>query len=518
MSTRGFAVVLAIVLALAIGAAAASPDVRVSAVEAGVVLDVEIEGVLVDVTTARLDDGRRVVWMLLDPPLPEPEPDEGDDEDASSDDESEPTCPATEPPPSRRLARLEPFDEAKSPRGALQVVASGIAARWIEAVDLDGDGADELLAGVDDRLERFDADGSTTVLVDPALDDGRPVLVGPGDGPAWIRLAGVGRDRYLRYDPEAGAAVEAVTIDNRTRVARHPGGLVVWSPSVMPVPGADGPLLAGWPELTGGDRVQVDLVRPDAATPEARRVDCWGRLPADERPIERFVRLLDGEPVAIVTTIPAGGLNLFGEKRLRIWPLRRDRSRRGVSPLLAVETRVNVWQSIEPVLHDVDGDGQTDLVLAYWKGLKDDRVVLDAYTRNRAGGFELRPRGIAFDVKNGDRSFVLYGPDPTGDGVPDLVVSGDGALRLFAGTSKGSKLVRRPAASVVEIGSCEDGTAGVEIGVAGTGGAFVRTTGAAGPPIPVDLDGDGADELVVRRGACDGPPLSVVRFAVPDRR
>jgi len=51
------------------------------------------------------------------------------------------------------------------------------------------------------------------------------------------------------------------------------------------------------------------------------------------------------------------------------------------APLFAVETRVNAWQSVRLFVRDVDGDGRDDLVLGYWKGLTDDRVVLERQFR-----------------------------------------------------------------------------------------------------------------------------------------
>lgn len=514
--TRSVAFALLLASAPCVLAAGPPPSAGTERFDGGVRIDLEPGGALVDIATTRASDGTRSVWVLVgDPPAVVP----ADDDAKTADADETPACAADEAPPGVRVVRVAPFAADGTPQASRAVVIEGAAASWLDAVDLDGDGFDELLLGIDDRIERLDGlDGARrVVLADPALADGRPTLIGRRDAAAWLRLAGIADDRYLRYEASSGRFVEVVSLATRTEVGRQGEGLVIWSPYVAPVPRAHdptGPLLATAPRVIR-DRVQVDLVRPNADDPALRRVECWGRLPAAERPIERFVRMLDGDPVAIVTTIPAGGLNLFGEKKLRVVPLRRDRSRRGVAPWLAVESRVNVWQPIEPQIHDLDGDGRDDLVLAYWKGLKDDRVVLDVYTRNRAGGFEMRPRGVAFDVKRGDRSFVAYGRDATGDGRPDLILAGDATLQLFAGTGNAARPVRRTATAAVPIGDpCEGGDQSVEIGV-GSAGANVRRGGPDRTPLLEDLDGDGRVEVILRRAGCGGPALQIVRFDAP---
>ena len=70
-------------------------------------------------------------------------------------------------------------------------------------------------------------------------------------------------------------------------------------------------------------------------------------------------------------------------------------------------------------------------------------MVLDAYLRTAEGGFDRSARNTAFDVSKGDREFVQYGADLTGNGIPDLLVRGKKGLMIYPGrrSKKGSQLV-----------------------------------------------------------------------------
>jgi hypothetical protein len=239
--------------------------------------------------------------------------------------------------------------------------------------------------------------------------------------------------------------------------------------------------------------------------------ECWGRLPEEEDVLDHDFLALDGRPVLLLATKPANRLSLFGEKRLRLYPLERDRSRLGLAPLFQADSRMNLWQPAWPKMIDVNADGRDDLVIGYWKGLMDDRVVLDAYLRQEDGGFEVEPRNTAFDVKDGERSFVLHGADLDGDAHADLLIRDQNHLLMYRGTPfvKGAGLVAKSPLAV-PLGSMSREPGYTEVRVDSSGDASITVSGGIRPRL-LDLDADGTPEvLMVRRGG--GEELGVLRI------
>jgi hypothetical protein len=261
------------------------------------------------------------------------------------------------------------------------------------------------------------------------------------------------------------------------------------------------------PEEHGHRRLRVVLVEVTPAG-EASVTDCWAGLPEPEDVLDSRFVLLEDEPMLYVTTKPAGKLAIFGEKRIRLFPLERDRSRLGRPAAFATVSHMNLWQNgIERFL-DVDADGDLDLVVGYWKGLIDHKVVLDAYLRNDDGTFRPEPRTTAFNVKKGDRGWLEYGTDLDGDGVPDLLLRARGSLYVFPGlsSSNGKRLVDKNASLEIPHGDLagESGYTMVSVSMGGVTESQVGTL--ATNPRLADVDGDGRAEIILsRRGAAGSP-------------
>src|SRR6185503_14174928 len=141
----------------------------------------------------------------------------------------------------------------------------------------------------------------------------------------------------------------------------------------------------------------------------------------------------DGAPVLVVTTTSGDKLSLLGEKSLRVYTLGGERTRAGEAPSYAATTGINLWQQAFPVILDLDRDGRDELVLAYWKGLKNAIAALEIYPGGAGGTFG-KARTMTFDVEEGQKDVLNFGDDADGDGRPDLVLIAGHELLVFPGT------------------------------------------------------------------------------------
>jgi hypothetical protein len=350
------------------------------------------------------------------------------------------------------------------------------------------------------------------------LDDPGPVwrVLRPSGAPVpLVADVDLGMLRIHAPDGAAPRLVERARLPLPTAATVERGALHLRSPLPRPPLTLAGgsSVLASPPERFGSRRLRVSLVRLEPSG--AARVEaCWARLPQAERLLEDDVLDVDGAPMLVVATRPADRLAIFGEKQLRLFPLRRDRSRLGLAPSYATESRMNLWQSGTYRMADVDADGRADLVVGYWKGIKDDTVVLDAYLRREDGGFAKSPRSTAFDVEDADTEWLEYGADVDGDGLSDLLIGDGERLLLHRGrpSEDGRRIVERQPLAVA-LGAPFEGD-GLRVVAVSTGGIDSWSEQRPDRTVALeDLDGDGASEiLVVRHGDDDGPgALLVVR-------
>ena len=486
-----------------------TPHAEVKKVQDATLFDLELDGPVLGVVILRKTDQGHRVLALVGPP----EKERG----------AEPCgVAAAAAPEPRRGARLFAW-ELEHPE-TLVAVGRDIPEGTIGAVDLDGDGADEAVLFGDAGIDELVVDLAGRVTTVRPLVAGRfaPVLDASLLGFALkdradpaLRAVSIGS--LTTYRREGTDVVRPTSdVELPIQVYRRSDGFHVRSSTVRPIGRpADGRmrLASGGDSIPDLRRVRVLLLDPEGP-PDSRVVEAWARFPSRERALERRVALLDGSPVLIVLTTPADKLSLFGEKLLRVFPLAADRTRAGNAPLLAQETGINLWQIASSDLLDLDGDGRDDLVLSYWKGLKDAIAAFEVRPRAPDGSFG-RARSFDFDVPEGDRASMFYGKDLDGDGRPDLALRAGGEFLVYPG-SPPDRALDRPVAKVPSrrIPLSEDLRLATAQSVSfGPGGLSVESivTDFRLPRF-VDLDGDGRIEAIFAGGVAPAGRILIVRF------
>ena len=402
----------------------------------------------------------------------------------------------------------------------LELMGTGLAEGTLDSADIDGDGQEELILQYDGGIDlvTMPSTGPTAtraLVADPLLGT---VCCGPRL--AWDSAAA--KDSALRipllgafrsYGPgrEGGLAITS-ELETPERVSPGAERLVVQSPAVRPI----GMLPTGRmvfatePEALGRRRLRSMLLDPDGPA-EKRAVESWALFPQPESVVDSAFAILQGAPVLIVTTTSADKLSLLGEKALRIYPLGGDRTRAGDTPLFAATTGINLWQRTFPTVVDLDGDGRDDLVLAYWKGLKNAIAALEVYKGGAASGFA-KPRSVSFDIEEGEKAFMEFGPDVDGDGRPDLLLFAKRELLVFPG-SEPDRAIQNPVASRASRRiplALDLPRPRVSMSMSLAGFQISRSAGGLGAPHLVDLDGDGRPEAVFAGDGPSGGRASVV--------
>ncbi len=511
-----------------------SPGVTLQQLDGARRIDVVLPGRVLDAAMPRRADGRRDVVALVAPPSLV----------------SDEAGPEAAPPPCDRPPGAPPEPR---PKMLILVDAGGgeglVTLRddlpgdveSVEAVDLDGDGVEEIVVerpaglwlvplgpreGSPPPLERLltearlrpRAGGFIRPLAPPGTG-GEP----PATGYRPLYYAVVPGSLSFYAAVSAGASLgKTFETPLPVETTRGKDGLTIRTPIVRLVgrrPTGE-LLLAAGPEPYGDERLRTILVEPAAPDPD-RSVEFWSRLPSPETLMESAYLTFDGMPAMAVATRPADELSIFREKSLRIFLLdARDRSRAGAPPALAVESHANLWQRITFIASDADRDGRQDLVLGYWKGLKDSRIVLDVYLRLPDGSFARSPRTTEFDVEEGERSMLRYGDDLDGDGRADLILCSAGEAAIFPGSSRsreGSRLMDpKPRWSVpVETSDSfleADDEMDISLG-SGKLSMMFRSVSARWPRFS-DLDADGRPEILFAGEKPGGlGSLQVIRLA-----
>lgn len=403
----------------------------------------------------------------------------------------------------------------------LELMGTGLAEGTLDSADIDGDGQEELILQYDGGIDlvTMPSAGPTAtraLVADPLLGT---VCCGPRL--AWdsaaakdsaLRVALLGAFRSYGPGREGGLAITS-ELETPERVSPGAERLVVQSPAVRPI----GMLPTGRmvfatePEALGRRRLRSMLLDPDGPA-EKRAVESWALFPQPESVVDSAFAILQGAPVLIVTTTSADKLSLLGEKALRIYPLGGDRTRAGDTPLFAATTGINLWQRTFPTVVDLDGDGRDDLVLAYWKGLKNAIAALEVYKGGAASGFA-KPRSVSFDIEEGEKAFMEFGPDVDGDGRPDLLLFAKRELLVFPG-SEPDRAIQNPVASRasrrIPLALDLPRPRGNSMSMSLAGFQISRSAGGLGAPHLVDLDGDGRPEAVFAGDGPSGGRASVV--------
>ncbi|MEA2562237.1 MAG: hypothetical protein QOH06_3741 [Acidobacteriota bacterium] len=382
-----------------------------------------------------------------------------------------------EGPPGARSLQL--LDLAGSLRPLLPEVPTGT----LGALDLDGDGAEEILLGNKGELRSLGSAGrpSEKTILDLSATELRFPSRWRDQQMAGILAGGVGTVRL--YLPNGGALAPSAERNLPSHATRERWGIRLTSPRVRAFRG-DGNLLAAGPEAQGKQRLRSLLIGAESTT------EIWSLLPASEEVDTSWYVKIDGRPTLIVTTNSADKIGIFESKKLRVFPLTSDRTRAGRRPLLATQTTSHRWLPVAPIVTDVDRDGKDDLVVLQLDGMGGGEIIAETFFGRGDGRFDIQSRRQKWDLQTRD---FHYGHDLTGDGIADLVIVEPRRLVVFPGTKEPRKaLVERKPLEVPLNLAEEAGIRGLRV---------------------ADLDGDGRNEAVLTGSAGTGRDVvMVVRF------
>lgn len=410
--------------------------------------------------------------------------------------------PVDDPDGPRRLLRV-----AGWPEPVATVAAEGLDGwtKTLAAIDL-GAGPELLVGG----LGRLDSLGPLanpggvrrTLVEHPGFDlrslAPRPLRVGVD---ARLAAAEVGHLRV--WAPAAGGLRLISHRPLPLAVERTASGLRMASPRVVEVAGSGGSTswVAG-PLAIGTSRLRSLLFAGDSDA----AVEAWSALPAPEAVDANWAVALDGVPVLVVRTQGAERLDLFERQRLRVLPLRDDRTRAGVPPRLAVELDAKRWQSTEIVAGDVDGDGRDDLAAVFPEGISGGDLVVQVW--RGAGGGRFEPRAQRSDLDDAPEQWLLAA-GATAEGGPALLMVWPDRVELRA-LGGGRRAVEPSPRFALPLAAPANARSEVAVSVGGAGGATVERRTEIEALGLAELDGRPGAEALVLTPAADGGDLLVL--------
>jgi len=196
----------------------------------------------------------------------------------------------------------------------------------------------------------------------------------------------------------------------------------------------------------------------------------------------------------------ADKIGIFEKKKLRVFPLRTDRTRVGTPPSLEIQTVTRNWYDIGIALADCDLDGLEDLVVLQPDGLGAKKLAVELYRGKGNGGFFATPKRSVIVARNARWAF---GSDLGGDRAPDLVaIDSDQNLSVYSSLpgSKKKVLGKDPTWSL-SLDSGGDGSVSVHISIGDDDDAESdrhNDLGRSHQPVVVDLHDDGNPEILLR--------------------
>ncbi len=312
-------------------------------------------------------------------------------------------------------------------RRTLERLAAGLneEVNAVAGFDLDGDGSLTPLAGMPGIIFAPAGGRPREVMAERTLD--LRSVAGSGLGRPWLPVAHTGALELLASGP-GGTLVHKASFPLPVKAERRRWGVRLSSPPVSLLPG-DPALFAAGPEAEGKRRLRTLLQPADGSAP----FDAWSLLPVGERLAgDRAYLRLDGAPALAATSFEKVGV--FAKKRLRLFLLARDRSRKGSPPSFSTETDCPLWFPLDATVADADGDGRQDLILSHPGGLRGKELQVSIYKGLGNGRFDPHPRRWKLSEEVTD---WRYGADLTGDGVPDLLVYAGDHLLLYPGDARG---------------------------------------------------------------------------------